>query len=500
VLRSPRLTHLVLLAAVFTALHALCLLHFPAQSTILTYPFMLLAPSIALACACWRAVDGRGEPTSHWVLLSVGLLFWTCGMLLSAWEDILEHAPQSTAWFSDFTYFLYGVPVLLAISSGSAEQRDPIFLWVDAIQSLLAGFLVYVSIFSVVPFSDTPPAPAQVSVLVLTYNVENLMLAVAATLRLFAEPRGPGRRFYGILSSFLWIYALMAYVYNRLAAQTEGHTAIDVLVDLPFLILAIAIVKSRSRDDDAVEPLHDRKLTPLLFIESLSPVFYTVALLALSISLMGRHAHVGIAGIFIALVAYATRSTLLQVRYIRVQRELRDRQERLEQMAVTDALTNTANRRRFDEMLALESDRAIRNGHPLALLLVDVDRFKMLNDRYGHPAGDRCLVSIALALQSTLARSGDLLARYGGEEFAVILPATDAAGARRVAVAMQEAVRALQIPNETATGAFVTISVGIAVFDQPGGSAAMIVDAADKALYRAKRLGRDRIEVAAETD
>jgi diguanylate cyclase (GGDEF)-like protein len=495
VLRSPKLTHLVLLAAAFAVLHAVCVLHFPAQSTIITYPFMVLAPSLALACACRRAVAGRGESTSQWILLSAGLLLWTCGMLLSAWEDIFEHAPLSTAWFSDFSYFLYGVPVLLAISSGSAEQRVPIFLWIDAIQSLLAGFLVYVSIFSVVPLSDTPPAPAQVSILVLTYNVENLMLAVAATLRLFAEPRGPERRFYGILSSFLWIYALMAYAYNSLAAQTDGHTVTDVLVDLPFLILAIAIVKSHSRDDKAVEPLRNHTLTPLLFIESLSPVFYTVALLALSISLMGRHAYVGIAGIFIALVAYATRSTLLQVRYIRVQRELRDRQERLEQMAVTDALTNTANRRRFDEMLTLETNRATRNGHPLALILVDVDRFKMLNDRYGHPAGDRCLVSIALALQSTLPRSGDLLARYGGEEFAAILPSTDVAGARRVAVSMQDAVRALQIPNETTTGTFVTISMGIAVFDRPDGGTAMIIDAADKALYRAKQLGRNRIEV-----
>jgi diguanylate cyclase (GGDEF)-like protein len=99
-----------------------------------------------------------------------------------------------------------------------------------------------------------------------------------------------------------------------------------------------------------------------------------------------------------------------------------------------------------------------------------------------------------------LPRSGDLLARYGGEEFAAILPSTDEAGARRVAQTMQEAVRMLKIRNETSTGPFLTVSVGIAVFEPLQGTPADIIEAADQALYRAKQRGRNRIEAIGQHD
>jgi diguanylate cyclase (GGDEF)-like protein len=304
---------------------------------------------------------------------------------------------------------------------------------------------------------------------------------------------------------FLWIYAICAYFYNNWAATSDVHDPVDLLIDLPFLLLSVAVMAPHAPRAAAAHELAaeaaqtERKRSTLaLVIENISPIFYTVALLLLSISLMRQHFYVGTVGIFTALVVYAIRSTTLQGRYIRVQRELHEARDRLEQMALTDALTNTANRRRFDAALTLEWNRAIRNQQSLALLLVDLDYFKLLNDRYGHPAGDRCLVSVAIALQSALPRSGDLLARYGGEEFAAILPATDEAGARIVALKMQEAVRALKIRNETPTGNFATISVGIAVFESPRARAADIVEAADQALYRAKEGGRDRIEASAE--
>jgi diguanylate cyclase (GGDEF)-like protein len=498
--RPPKLTHLALFAVLYLSLHAIGLRVFSSEtaSAFASYPFLLLAPSLAFAGCCWRAGAEERETRSPWILLSAGMCLWTCGIVLSAWEDIFQHIPESAAWFSDFSFFLYGVPVLLAISSVSAKQRIPFFVWMDAAQALMTGFLAYVSIFSVMPFSATPLAPIPASTLVLTYNAENFILAVAALLRLLAQPRGQERRFYTVLCAFLWIYAITAYVYNNWAATSDGHAVMDVLVDIPFLFLAVATMAPRSRRTGVKQEPHKQTLT--LFIENVSPIFYTVALLALSMWVMRQYFYVGTVGIFTALVVYAARSTTLQGRYIRVQRELHEARDRLEQMALTDALTNTANRRRFDDALALEWNRAIRNRHPLALLLVDIDYFKMLNDRYGHPAGDRCLVSVALALQSALPRSGDLLARYGGEEFAAILPATDEAGACLVASTMQEAVRSLKIRNESSTGLFVTVSVGVAVFESPQADAAEIIEAADQALYRAKQSGRNRIEATAQRD
>ncbi|WP_181969900.1 diguanylate cyclase [Paraburkholderia sp. DHOC27] len=514
--RPPKLFYFVLIAAAFAFVHAACLLAFRSAASLLTYPFLLLAPTLAVVACGWRALRGAGrdgatgtarvEPfsgplRSAWGLLAVGLLLWTIGMFLSAWEDLLQHLPQSVAWFSDLAFFLYAVPVLLAISSISSRQRIRLFIWMDAAQALITGYLAYISIFSVVPFAGAPLAPVSVTTLVLVYNAENLILAVAATLRMIVQPRGNERRFYAILAGFLWIYAVAAYIYNAWAATADGHAPYDVLVDIPFLALTVATLAPWPQCVETA-PVQ-REQTLAMIIENVSPIFYTVALLLLSISLMREHFQVGTLGIFTALAVYAARSTTLQGRYIRVQNELHEARDRLEQMALTDALTDTANRRRFDQALVLECNRAARHRHPLALLLVDIDFFKMLNDRYGHPAGDRCLVSVALALQSALPRSGDLLARYGGEEFAAILPATDEAGARQVALTMQQAVAALAICNETATGDCVTVSIGIAAFDAAAASAmladiaqtgaAQLVERADQALYRAKQSGRNCI-------
>ena len=464
-----------------------------------SYPFLVLAPLLALAGCGWRACAEQRKSQAPWVLLGAGMLLWTCGMALNAWVDLVQQIPQTVAWFSDFSFFLYGVPVLLAISFVSNEQQIPSFVWMDTIQAVLTGYLAYIAIFSVAPFSDHALDPISVPTLVLTYNIENVILAAAATLRLLAQPRGRDRGFYSILCGYLWVYALTAAVYNYWAAISSIHVVLDVIVDVPFLLLGIACVMDPGPRIATEVAAAKRPLA--VVIENSSPIFYTLALLALSILLIRDHYPVGAVGILTALIVYTIRTTSLQSRLIRTQQELRDATNRLEEMVLTDALTHAANRRCFDQTLTLEWSRAARNQLPLGLLLIDIDHFKKLNDRYGHPAGDRCLVAVARALQSALPRSGDLLARYGGEEFAAILPATDEDGARIVAEHMLAAVSAIRIPNETSFGDFVTISVGIAVFRSAGtGAAHQIVEAADQALYRAKERGRNRIESIAQSD
>ncbi len=134
-------------------------------------------------------------------------------MLLSAWEDLFERTPFSVTFFSDFVYFLYGVPILLAISSSTESERLPLFIWIDGIAGhTLTAYLTYVTIFSVVPFTANAIHPISNALLLKTYDIENLILAVAATLRLSAQPReGEARRFYKTLCSIscgpMWIFA-----------------------------------------------------------------------------------------------------------------------------------------------------------------------------------------------------------------------------------------------------------------------------------------------------
>jgi len=169
----------------------------------------------------------------------------------------------------------------------------------------------------------------------------------------------------------------------------------------------------------------------------------------------------------------------------------------LQELAHTDTLTQLANRRRFDEVLAHELRHAQLTATPTALLLLDVDFFKAFNDHYGHPAGDACLRAIGRLLAAQVNRNRDLPARYGGEEFAVILPDTDLTGAMAVAERLRHEIEGLQLPHQESPCGVVTASFGVAaVVPQAQGVAATsdIIADADAHLYNAKRLGRNRVD------
>jgi diguanylate cyclase (GGDEF)-like protein/PAS domain S-box-containing protein len=166
----------------------------------------------------------------------------------------------------------------------------------------------------------------------------------------------------------------------------------------------------------------------------------------------------------------------------------------VERLAVMDALTGLANRRRFDESLAAEWNRAIRARAPLSLLLIDADHFKLYNDSYGHVRGDGCLKQIADSAQGVVARPGDLVARYGGEEFAVLLPGTANEGAMKIAEDVCAALRSCNIPHGANSPGIVTVSIGCStIVPQLGEQALTLIEAADAALYTAKRAGRNQV-------
>jgi diguanylate cyclase (GGDEF)-like protein/PAS domain S-box-containing protein len=166
----------------------------------------------------------------------------------------------------------------------------------------------------------------------------------------------------------------------------------------------------------------------------------------------------------------------------------------LEELAEVDALTGAANRRKFDEYLANEWNRAGRLQLPISMLLIDADYFKQHNDSYGHPSGDKCLKQIAESAMIGAKRPEDLVARIGGDEFAIILSGTDNHGAVTVAGEIREVFRQRSRARKEDPEALVTISIGCATLvpkttEQPEA----LIQIADKALYEAKRTGRDQI-------
>jgi diguanylate cyclase (GGDEF)-like protein len=481
----------------FLGMQAACIKLFPAHAMGVSYPFMILAPWLALAVCWWHGRASAVRTRLLWTLLCTALIIWGIGIVFAAQEDLSLYNPMAGADFSDFLFFLYGMPVLLAISSPTEGERSPAFIWLDAIQVVMTALLIYVAAFSVLPFAHRSGHPLSVSRLLVVYNVESFALAGVANLRLLAYTNdGEERRFYQVLCSYLWIYAALAALYNHITVTTNEQTGLyDLLTSLPFALLAIGAVVIFRQPEETVQSSRRKPLT--LFIDNASPIFFTVTLFILAASLVRQHFYIGMSGIAVALAVYAFRATLLQSRYMQAEQELQAARDKMEAMSLTDSLTGIANRRSFDRTLEIEWRRAIRRKSPLSLLMIDVDFFKNLNDKYGHPYGDACLVEIAQALQSALPRTADLLARYGGEEFGIILSATDSRGADTVAFRMREYIRALHLKNETPIGQFVTISIGVATYEFPhDGNSASLIKAADEALYRAKRHGRDRIEAA----
>lgn len=181
--------------------------------------------------------------------------------------------------------------------------------------------------------------------------------------------------------------------------------------------------------------------------------------------------------------------------HLRLKRQL----DQLHELAVTDVLTGLANRRAFDDAMARECAAAARSGRCLSLIIADVDHFKRLNDEEGHPAGDRCLRSLARTIRRAAGRPTDIAARIGGEEFALLLPDTPVCGAQAVAESLLESVAALAIPHpNSSVGPHVSLSVGTCTLPvgtrvELPATKSTLLRLADQALYLAKRRGRGRI-------
>jgi diguanylate cyclase (GGDEF)-like protein len=167
-------------------------------------------------------------------------------------------------------------------------------------------------------------------------------------------------------------------------------------------------------------------------------------------------------------------------------------EDKLEELATTDALTGLKNRRKFDAEIDAEWRRATRQKMPLALLMIDADHFKSYNDTFGHQAGDQMLVGIAICISDSVRRAGDCTARYGGEEFAVLLPGLSAVEALGVA----ETIR-LKVQQWSDGPTVTTVSIGVASLTPAAAMEwSVLVKAADKALYAAKANGRNQSVLA----
>ena len=182
-----------------------------------------------------------------------------------------------------------------------------------------------------------------------------------------------------------------------------------------------------------------------------------------------------------------------------LEERVRERTAELEKLSMTDALTDVANRRRLDEQMVLEWDRAVRANKPISIVLIDIDHFKELNDTLGHGPADRALIAFACELKQIARRPADLIARYGGDEFVLVLPETGPDGAMVIAQQIHMVVDRLDLANPgSPISTKMTISQGVATaWPAKKGSSGDLMLHADRALYHAKQAGRNRFSWSA---
>lgn len=487
---------MMLFAIGFVLLHAVFILLLPSHAIAASYAFLVAAPLLACAAALRRGLITGLAIAQGWSLAALSLLFWTLGMVSSLRQDLFLGNANQAPGDTMLLYILYGVPISYAVAIVGVESRSYVQRGIDAVLVIALGYLYFVLMFSWTTLHGVS-SEKSAQMIALMFDVENVFLAATTTIRYFAADTPRQRHLFRTLAVFTLLYAVIAAYYNHHVAldlATNIGSLYDLMVDVPFLAFAMMAWRMPSRIPETLNP----SVNLVRFVRSGSPLLLALSVLTVALLVLRQRFNLGVAGIIVAVIGYGLRSILSQVREIEAQDKLRSDQTILAELALRDGLTGVPNRRAFEETFDREWRSALRTQQAMSLLLIDVDLFKQYNDRYGHLAGDTCLRDLAIALQQAIQRPSDLLARYGGEEFALILPGTSLSGAREVATRLCKLVQQLHVQHDDSPARRVTISVGVAsVVPAEGILPDELIAASDRALYEAKRKGRNRIELAA---
>ena len=457
------------------------------------YVLMVAAPLLAAAATLWR---GRSQATSvrfGWYALSLALTVWAVGAFGNLWQEMILHRQNEMYRASMLAFNLAVVPTTFLLASDWRQRGRQLLRAVDALVALALGCAYFQYTWSMIN-DHSAPAEAGVAYLVWLLDLQNLYLAAGALVRWYVAEDNDERDLFRALAVYTLIYFVIVFINDHYFAGNPAFgPQYGTLVTLAFAVLCGFALRTPSA-------LPVRSVNPALArtVRSGSPILLAVALLTASLFLIRVEYLWGCVGILIAVVGIGVRTTLIQVHQIEHGEALRREASALQTIAWTDALTGVPNRHFFAESLA-RAWRGERRPGQQAILMIDIDHFKLLNDRYGHPVGDGCLREVARTLQRALVRPGDVLARYGGEEFIVLLQDSPVAGAQVVAERLRASVQELRIENAGSPERVVTVSIGVAsaeLIDEA--TAVRLVEDADRALYEAKCAGRNLVKLATD--
>lgn len=463
----------------------------PAVTAPAAYILMVAAPLLAAAATFWRGHSHATPIRFGWYALSLSLTIWAGGAYGNLWQEMILHHQNEMYRASMLAFSLAVVPTTFLLASDWRLQGRQLLRAVDALVALALGCAYFEYTWSMIQ-SRAAPTEAGVGHLVWLLDFQNLYLALAAMVRWYVVEDRDERDLFRALAVHLSVYFVIVFVNDHYFAGNPAFgPQYGAVITIAFAVLCGFALRAPS-----AEPVHLRNPNLVRMVRTGSPILLALALLTASLLLIRVQYLWGCAGILIAMLGIGVRTTLIQVHHIVHREALRREASALQTIAWTDALTGVPNRHFFTEALT-RAWREERRPAPQAILMIDIDHFKLLNDRYGHLVGDGCLREVARVLQRGLVRQDDVLARYGGEEFIVLLRDCTTTGAQAVAERLRSAVQHLRLDNPSCPELAVTISIGVASGAlTDGGAAAQMVEAADRALYQAKISGRNRVKVA----
>jgi signal transduction histidine kinase/CheY-like chemotaxis protein len=282
----------------------------------------IIYPLLGVTVCLFGAYRETPEVRPLWLLFGCGLLIAAVGELGLTYYDFGTHIhTQTQALNSDFFFFAYAIPVMLAICSRGTDAGLKSFAWLDGAQALIATMLAYLQLFSVLPSHGRPEAISSTNLMHLN-DAENLILVGAVTLRFFSNPSPARRRFYRILSLYLWVNGIVALIVGHFELKAGWqHEVQDAWWGIPYLALMGSFALQPKTPADKSERSSGQRTAGLL-IDNLSPVLFTLAITLMGVEIAPDHPWLGFVSISAAVAIYGVRAAILQVSYARSQEEL----------------------------------------------------------------------------------------------------------------------------------------------------------------------------------